>query len=972
MRFIYAIISGLKKSVIYTLEEDGNLGCFPSCNIVDVDEVGNFLSAYVPVSKSNINNYNYLFDETDKFLTQICFQLEKVTIVKKIHHPGVRKWEDVKKNFFSNSGRKLSYQDEYAKNYIIDYLNNYLNKFFDIIGNKPLYLLSGNFPFSWKKLHIHEEMPELFYSFENKSAELLYSLHITLSNKKLSLKDAILVSREKARIIVKNSIYEFDSYVNGIKLIPFFNKDVVLITAEKKQEYISKVVQPLVETNRVLSSGFEIQTITEISDVILRVKESVANQQFSLFDDQDIKINVQDLTVELIFKYQHFSFRAGHKGKLTDLQNNEHDFTICHVQRDLAAEQHFLNEFEILGVKLNDRIHKFSHFEGIEWLNANNQHFESLGIDIQLERRSQDNQVFFIGNREISVDLNEEKDWFDVRGKVRFGEYEFPLVLILNYMKHNKRMVLLPNGEYAQIPQAWFDEFLTLAEFSRIEQGRTIFPRQFAMFARDLSASSKVKLTLKANLVKLLDKTFHDDYDFPKFFNGELRSYQSEGYKWLRLLDELELGGCLADDMGLGKTIQTLCLLQWLKEQSRGRILLVVPTSLIYNWQQESAKFTPQLKMYVHTGIGRAKTPDEWEDADIILTSYAILRRDKNIFQEYRFEYIILDEAQAIKNPNSDITQACLRLQSNHFLTLTGTPIENSLTDLWSQVHFFSRNMLGSMNHFIQSCKKPEKLALYKQLLTPFLLRRNKKDVLKDLPEKNIIVQLCDLNEEHKKYYRELRNAFREKLLEQKKSRINIEPFVLLEGLLRLRQAANHPVLMDKEYQDDSGKFNLVTDMLTDVVEQGDKVLVFSSFVEHLKLYRKWLDEQHISYAYLDGHTKDRAAEVEMFQQNEAVKVFLLSLKAGGTGLNLTKANYVFLLDPWWNPAAEMQAFDRAHRIGQEKSVFVYKFISSQTIEEKIYQLQQQKLLLSDSMLENDSGILQNLKTEEVLKLIEN
>ena len=815
-------------------------------------------------------------------------------------------------------------------------------------------------------------MPELFYCFNNQRNLIHYQLKVNFDNKKLNLKNASLVSRKRARILIKNTIYEFDTYVDGIKLSPFFLKDQIIITGDKKNEYISKVIQPLVETNRVIPEGFEIQLITEITEVILKVKEQLNAQQISLFEEQDAENKAQHLLFELIFKYQDFSYWAGQTGKISGLQmHDDDDFTVSYVQRDFGTEKFYIEEIRKSGIDLDGKIRKTSYFEGIEWLNNHVKHIETLGVNIQLQRKNQENPVFFIGEREITIHLDEEKDWFDIRGKVRFGEFEIPLMLVLNYMKRNKRMILLPNGEYAQIPQAWFDEYLPLAEFSKLENGQAVFPKQYIVIADKLSTSSGISITMKDSLRKLLSNKFDADFELPQKFHGQLRHYQQEGYNWLRLLDDLGLGGCLADDMGLGKTIQALCLIQWMKENGRGTNLLVVPTSLVYNWQQEASKFTPDLQIFVHTGSQRPKSTDEFGQPDILLTSYAILRRDKLLFEKAKFNYIILDEAQAIKNPQSDIAQVCFTLKADRFLTLTGTPIENSLSDLWTQVHFFSRNMLGSLNSFNQSCKLPEKLLLYRQLLKPFLLRRHKKDVLKDLPEKTIIIQPCDMGEEQKKFYRELRNAYRDKFLEQKESQQKVNPIVLLEGLLRLRQAANHPFLIDKEFTASTGKFDSVVQMMHDVIDQGDKVLIFSTFVEHLKLFRQYLQEQEIPFCYLDGSTKNRAEQVELFQHNEQYQVFLLSLKAGGTGLNLTKANYVFLLDPWWNPAAEMQAFDRAHRIGQQKNVFVYKFITQDSIEEKIQKLQQEKLLLSDSMLEQENGFIHQMDVDEVMKLID-
>jgi len=335
------------------------------------------------------------------------------------------------------------------------------------------------------------------------------------------------------------------------------------------------------------------------------------------------------------------------------------------------------------------------------------------------------------------------------------------------------------------------------------------------------------------------------------------------------------------------------------------------------------------------------------------------------------FDYVILDEAQAIKNPQSDITQVCLSLTARRFLTLTGTPLENSLTDLWSLVHFFNRNMLGSQSNFTRACKQPEKQELYRQLLKPFLLRRNKTEVLPDLPEKSIIIQWCDMSDEQQRFYRDIRNSYRDKFLENKDSNDKVNPIILLEGLLRLRQSANHPLLVDRDYVEDSVKFDTVCEMLYEIIAQGDKVLVFSSFVQHLKLYKNYFDEKQIQYCYLDGSTKDRKEQVERFQNDDQSQVFFLSLKAGGVGLNLTRASYVFLLDPWWNPAAEAQGFDRAHRIGQQNKVFVYKFITRNTIEEKILKLQEEKLQLFDSMINSNNEILKQLDVNEVMKLIE-
>ncbi|MDR3653285.1 MAG: DEAD/DEAH box helicase [Paludibacter sp.] len=959
------------QSVVYILNPNGNLGCFPECVIVDTDNNGQFSVNYVKVNHQNKSNFKSLFDETDEKLLSCCFQLEKDVIRTKTSDKETRTWDSLIAKYFDGKTNNRKTDIQYIKDYLTDYINGYQNIFFDNISTKLLYLQNGKFPFTWEKITIAIEMPEMLYCFDNLPDSLNYSIQLTCRNKSLSIRNGIFVSRNAARILVNNTIYEFEKDIDGSKLIPFLSKDFVSVSQLNATEYIQKVLLPLVPTNRVVPTGFDIQTITELTTAVLRIKELRPLKQTSLFEDEIPQNDSKEIVLELIFEYQDFRFWAGQGGATNRLDKHDNSFTIFQVLRDKKMEQMYIDELKVIGVDMDAKVWRTGYIEGIEWINTRYKLIESAGVEIRFDKKENVTQSIFVGERTISVELEEGNDWFDIKGKVQFGKYEIPFLQILNYIKHGKKEMLLPNGEYVQIPQAWFDEYKSLVDLCKIENGKAIVSKHYCVLIEKLAQASKVKLSTKHNMRRFLENKLEINYDLPSQFNGHLRHYQQQGYNWLRLLDEMGLGGCLADDMGLGKTIQTLCLLQWLKEQNRGTNLLVVPTSLVYNWQQEAEKFTPDINIYVHVGNQRTKDPADFGNPDIILTSYAILRRDKHIFINKQFNYIILDEAQAIKNPQSDITQVCLSLRAQRFLTLTGTPIENSLTDLWSQVHFFNRNMLGSANQFTRLCKLPENQELYRQLLKPFLLRRHKNAVLTDLPDKSIIVQRCEMTEEQQSFYRDIRNSYRDKFLENKDENNKVNSMILLEGLLRLRQTANHPLLVDSEYGENSGKFETVIQMLEDVIQQGDKVLVFSSFVEHLKLYKNYLDERKINYCYLDGSTKDRKEQVEKFQKNDEFPIFLLSLKAGGVGLNLTRASYVFLLDPWWNPAAEAQAFDRAHRIGQKNKVFVYKFITQNSIEEKILQLQEHKLHLSETMLETETGLLKQLDVNEVMKLIE-
>ncbi|MEI6753810.1 MAG: SNF2-related protein [Paludibacter sp.] len=958
----------MKQQIVYTLSFLGNLGAFPECMVVDTDEKGVFASHYVKVSSQNKSNYIELFDETDHVLVALCLKLEKETIVSKTKDRNARTWDNLMNKYFS--GAHIP-ELQYIKEYLLDYIESIQQTFFEKLADRPIYLPQGKFPFTWIRLSVEEEMPELLYCFDNQADWIYYSLEITCRNKQLSLLKANLVSRKRARVLLKNKIYEFDNEVDGAKLVPFFNKEKVSVSQANAEEYIQKVIMPLTRTNKVLANGFEIQSISEISSAVLRIKELVPLQQLSLFEDEKADIQSNDVVLELIFEYQNFKFWAGQSGATTKLELEDTTFNILKVERDSELEKLYIESLKEIGLNFDGKVHKIPYNKGFDWINDHYKQIESTGIEIRYENKSNSRKPLMLGEREIKIELVEGNDWFDLKGSVRFGKYEIPFLRVLNYIKQNKHEMLLPTGEYVQIPQSWFDEYKSLVDLCKIENGIATVSKHYCVMLDEMVQASKLKWSIKENMRNFIEHNVDLNYDLPQKFNGELRHYQQQGYNWLRLLNEMNLGGCLADDMGLGKTIQTLCLLQWLKENDAGTSLLVVPTSLVYNWQQEASKFTPELSIYVHVGNNRTQNASDFGQPDLLLTSYAILRRDKHLFTNQHFNYIVLDEAQSIKNPQSDITQVCLSLSAKQHLTLTGTPIENSLTDLWSQVHFFNRNMLGSANHFMRSCKQPEKQALYRQLIRPFLLRRHKNAVLTDLPEKTIIIQPCEMSDEQQRFYRDIRNSYLDKFLESKDENNKISPIVLLEGLLRLRQSANHPKLVDAEYPGNSGKFEIVTQLLEDVVQQGDKVLIFSSFVEHLKLYKNYLDEREIQYCYLDGSTKDRKEQVEKFQNDDDSQVFLLSLKAGGVGLNLTRASYVFLLDPWWNPAAEAQAYDRAHRIGQKNKVFVYKFITQNSIEEKILKLQERKILLSETMLENETTeILKQLDIDEVMMLI--
>lgn len=453
----------------------------------------------------------------------------------------------------------------------------------------------------------------------------------------------------------------------------------------------------------------------------------------------------------------------------------------------------------------------------------------------------------------------------------------------------------------------------------------------------------------------------------PRGLKGTLRPYQEQGLSWLKFIHDIGSGGVLADDMGLGKTLQTIALLLAVKnEQKNLRALIVAPTSVVHNWLREIEKFAPTLDVGLWHGQHRHEIEEELDTVEVIITSYALLRRDEEILAELDLDYLILDEAQHIKNPLSATAAVAKRIHAERRLALTGTPIENRLSEIWSIFDFVSPGLLGPLQSFEERFARPivdgdhKTAARLRATIHPFILRRTKQEVAKDLPAKIEMDQICEMAPDQEVLYAQIAREVRAQVMgEVDKVGIAKAHIHILAGLTRLRQAACDPRLLGlpRAFGDeDSGKLMAVRELIQECEEGGHKVLLFSQFVSMLHLIRDALDKDGIRYEYLDGSTKDRAERVERFQEDPTITVFLISLKAGGTGLNLTAADTVIHFDPWWNPAVEDQATDRAHRIGQKKVVTAYRLVAQGTIEEKILQLKAKKRELVSSVLTEDAG----------------
>ncbi len=472
-----------------------------------------------------------------------------------------------------------------------------------------------------------------------------------------------------------------------------------------------------------------------------------------------------------------------------------------------------------------------------------------------------------------------------------------------------------------------------------------------------------------------------EDLKLPEGINAEFREYQTKGFGWLWFMYKYGLNGILADDMGLGKTLQALAVIQKAKEEDGPMPTLVIcPTTVVFNWESEIQKFAPTLSCMKLSGVERKQFFKEIPNYDVVITSYALVRRDIAKLKEYNFRYVILDESQNIKNAMSQTAQAVKKLQASHKLALSGTPIENKLEELWSVFDFLMPGFLFSVadfnSRYVNPIMERQDKTVEKRLklqIYPFILRRMKRDVAKDLPDKVENIAYCELTDEQRDFYLQVLDSTKEELfksIEQnglEKSRLSI-----FSALLRLRQICCHPRLYDKENVKNimkSGKFEKLKAMLEEIIGEGHRILLFSQFVDMLDLIKGWLEREGIPYEYLTGKTKDRQGAVERFNSTPSIPIFLISLKAGGTGLNLTGADYVIHYDPWWNPAVEDQATDRAYRIGQTKKVFVYRLITKNTVEEKIQKLKTVKRNLVDSVISVDRNIVKSLTMDDIREI---
>ncbi|MFW5819792.1 MAG: DEAD/DEAH box helicase [Bacteroidota bacterium] len=885
-------------------------------------------------------------------------------------------------------------KQENIDNFIRPYIEKRLQKVFEIIRGSNIKVFmreisrSNVFDEDFLKVLPYDAHPVFQFTRTNEGSS--YSLQLFSEKGQIKLQDKSfdVIVNKPAILRISNRIV-FVPDIESKKLLPFFKKDKIFIPEKTTIHYFKTFAKQIIRDYEVKATGFGIRYPEPEKKSFLTLERNLYNKAVLVPSFHYGKRKILPNFEQKVF---------------VDFHQEKGDFYFEKYSRDLEWEQSSHDLLSDLGLISFDMVNyekKSSRdltfedqlYEITTWINKNRSELEDNDIIIQ---QGNIEKNLYLGKTNLKIESNLKIDWFEILAEITCGDYCFPLLNLKKNILEDNREYLLPDGSIFIIPEEWFGRFKELFDFGKIEKGKIRLHKQHFFIIEKAEKEGTREFT---QLEKLNRRENLDPVILPKALNATMRPYQVEGFTWLWYLQQNNLGGCLADDMGLGKTLQTLCLLLKNKEEyttqnsHRGESfqqdlfsaqdenstsLIVVPASLVHNWVNEVKKFAPSLKVYEHIGSQRSKNIHSLNRYDVIISSYHTVRQDIEQLSSFPFHYVILDESQVIKNPSSKLYRSMLLLNSKFRMVLTGTPIENSLIDLWAQLNFINNGLLGSLNFFrreyvtpVEKKKDPDREEELKKLINPFILRRKKEEVAKELPEMTEQVIFCDMTEEQRKFYEEEKSSIRRYIFEKIEDEgIHKSSMIVLQGLTRLRQISNHPVLVDENYREESGKFNEIIRNINSIISEGHKVLVFSSFVKHLQLVKQKLGEENLEYTLLTGASTKREKIVQAFQDNPQCKIFLISLKAGSTGLNLTAADYVFILDPWWNPASEEQAVNRAHRIGQEKNVFVYRFISENSIEEKIQYLQEKKTKLAETFV-NSNNPMKELTKKELEELFE-
>ncbi|HBV14301.1 DEAD/DEAH box helicase [Chryseobacterium carnipullorum] len=777
--------------------------------------------------------------------------------------------------------------------------------------------------------------------------------------------------------IYSRNTFSFADDPDMLRVIKFFkaNNEILLVHSSKYEAFMQNILTSL--EHRIQINYSYIQTATPVQ----LEEETHRNERIIYLRQQGNYIAVTP-----VMKYGQAEVPVYSRKQLF---GTDHNGNVFKIDRSDAEEARFtsliMKQHPDFEAQMDGYDYFYLHkdkFLDEDWFLHAFETWRNEGVIILGFNELKNNKLN--GHRaKINIQITSGLDWFNAKLKVSFGQKDAALKQLHRAIRNRSKFVQLDDGTLGVLPEEWIDrmnEFFRIGEIDAedLKIPKINFTEVSTLFEKEI-LSEEMQEELSSYSVQFSSVKDIPQINIPTGLNAVLRDYQHDGLNWLDFLDDFNFGGCLADDMGLGKTLQVIAfILSQREKRGPATNLVVVPTSLLFNWQEEIAKFAPSLKVMTHYGADRLKDSAHMSEYEIVLTSYGMLLSDIRFLKNFRFNYVFLDESQTIKNPNSERYKAARLLQSRNRIVLTGTPIENNTFDLYSQLSFACPGLLGSKQYFkdiyavpIDKFEYGKRAQELQQKIKPFILRRTKKQVAKELPDKTEMVIYCEMDAEQRKIYDAYEKELREFIAANDDDDLNKNSMHVLTGLTRLRQICNSPVLLKEGYSNEHAvKIEILMEQIQSKAKDH-KILVFSQFVEMLDLLKAEFERKKIPFEYLTGQTKNRGKAVKNFQENEEVRVFLISLKAGGVGLNLTQADYIYLVDPWWNPAAENQAIDRSYRIGQTKNVIAVRLICSNTVEEKILSLQKRKNELAQNLLQTDGTGIQKLSKNDLLGLLE-
>lgn len=954
--------------LVYSLYNHEYLGLLIAPYIVQLNERGSFTYTHKKLNSITSKEFDYLLDESDIELIKLMEECDQQTIIKK--HAGKKLMRPV--DFFQ------SVYNEQMHELIRPTIEKRIARCLELCRGKDIFIMGDDDDPTWKPIHYNEGKVSVLFHFKRNEDGIRYYPTLLHQGKLLRFQQqgALLLCMNPTWLLINDQLYEFDPEMEGNKILPFLNKFFIQVPKASEDTYLHKFVFSLVERYQVKAEGFQIRSSKTEAEPVLRLSKTLHGEYVLLllfrYDYQDILFNNRNRVLVKLQKHgETYEFTKTVRSHIWE--TNQHD-KLNHFGLHLISGAMF---------GLTDASDE--HGCLLDWLSVHRSKLEEAGFIFEQDESA---EHLYIQGNQLDLTVTEVGDWFDIQAKIIFGSFEIPFIRLRNHIKNGIREFELPNGKFAIIPEAWFTKLKSVFDHVEGDLDQVRLHRHHYQMITELQEAlqSRAEAKIKVQISAISDHERIEEVELPIGFAAQLRHYQQAGLNWLWFLRKNGFGGILADDMGLGKTIQTLCLLLKDKQERLGNgvphkpSLLIAPTSILHNWYAEAKKFAPDLTIMIHAGTNRDRVETWFSSYDLVITSFGTLRIDMDMFKRVNFNYAIIDEGQNIKNPGSQISRSVRLIPSEHRLVLSGTPVENSVLDLWSIMAFANPGLLGSLKFFrenyvnpIEKEKDEQAATRLRTVINPFILRRTKKQVATDLPDRIEHIHYCDMTAAQEEVYERLKAGFRNEILDAiQKNGLLRSQMLLLRGLTILRQVANHPAMVETDYEDSSGKFEEAMRMLKNALFEGHKILVFSQFVKHLRLVKKRLEREGIAHYYLDGQTPrdDRRNLVEKFNKNSEMKVFLISLKAGGLGLNLTSADYVILLDPWWNPAVEQQAIDRSHRIGQKRKVISYRFITKNSVEEKIMSLQQKKRSISDSLVSAEPSLVKQLNIEEIKSIL--